>query len=136
MTTTPPSTEGPTGPRVSADELRDLGRLRRSRTDRKLAGVAGGLGRHLDIDPVILRVAFVVLVFFGGAGLILYGALWLLVPEEGQDRAAVSLDERSRSIALIIAGVIAALVLFGDSLGHFWFPWPLAIVAVVVLLFV
>lgn len=85
---------------------------------------------------MILRVAFVVLVFFGGAGLILYGALWLLVPEQGQDRAAVSLDERSRSIALIIVGVLAALALFGDSFNHFWFPWPLALIAVVVLLFV
>ena len=44
--------------------------------------------RHLDVDPLILRVAFVVLVFFGGAGLILYGACWLLVPEEGDRRGA------------------------------------------------
>ncbi len=57
-----------------------------SRSDRKVAGVAGGLARHLDIDPLILRVAFVVLVFFGGAGLILYGAGWLLVPEDGAER--------------------------------------------------
>ena len=38
-------------PRVTRDEIRDLGRLRRSRHDRKIAGVAGGLARHLDIDP-------------------------------------------------------------------------------------
>ena len=140
MTSTPPEAPPPLddghGPRVTRDEIRDLGRLRRSLTDRKVAGVAGGLGRHLDLDPVILRVAFVVLVFFGGAGLILYGAMWLLVPEEGRDRAAVSLDERSRSIALIIVGVLAALALLGDSLGRFWFPWPVAIIAVVVLLLV
>ena len=41
----------PGGPRVTGDEIRDLGRLRRSATDRKVAGVAGGLARHLDIDP-------------------------------------------------------------------------------------
>jgi len=68
------------GPRVTRDEVRDLGRLRRTTGDRKVAGVAGGLARHLDIDPVILRVAFVVLAFFGGAGLILYAAGWALVP--------------------------------------------------------
>jgi hypothetical protein len=56
------------GPRATRDEVRDLARIRRSVTDRKVAGVAGGLARHLDIDPVILRVAFVVLAFFGGAG--------------------------------------------------------------------
>jgi phage shock protein PspC (stress-responsive transcriptional regulator) len=142
MTSTPPEApSGPShdagqGPRVTRDEVRDLGRLRRSVTDRKVAGVCGGLARHLDIDPVILRVTFVVLVFFGGAGLILYGAMWLLVPEEGQDRAAVSLDERSRSVALIVVGVLAALALLGDSLGRFWFPWPLALIALVVLLIV
>ena len=81
MTTTPPPApdqEAATGPRVSPQEMRDLGRLRRSRTDRKIAGVAGGLGRHFDIDPTIVRVAFVVLAFFGGAGLLLYGVGWLL----------------------------------------------------------
>ena len=52
----------PTKPETAlVAEARDLSRLRRSSTDRHVAGVAGGLGRHLDVDPVILRVAFVVL---------------------------------------------------------------------------
>jgi phage shock protein PspC (stress-responsive transcriptional regulator) len=132
MTTTPPDAPaGDTGPRTSRDEIRDLGRLRRSTHDRKVAGVAGGLARHLDIDPVILRVAFVVLAFFGGAGLILYGACWLLVPEDGSDDAPVRLDERSRTVALIVLGVIAALALVGDSWGAYWFPWPLAIIGLI-----
>jgi phage shock protein PspC (stress-responsive transcriptional regulator) len=147
MTTTPP--DAPTGdpagspsdapyeggPRATRDEIRDLGRLRRSATDRKVAGVAGGLARHLDIDPVILRVAFVVLVFFGGAGLILYGACWLLVPEEGRESAPLGLDDRSRSIALIIVGALAAAAMIGDSWGGFSFPWPLLVIALVALLF-
>ena len=93
------------------DDIRDLARIRRSRTDRKVAGVAGGLGRHLDIDPVILRVAFVVLTFFGGVGLLLYVALWLLLPEDGSDWAKVKLDRRSRSVALVIVGALALLLL-------------------------
>ena len=139
MTTTPP--EAPTGPpteegpRVTRDEIRDLGRLRRSSSDRKVAGVAGGLARHLDIDPLVLRVAFVVLAFFGGAGLIVYGACWLLVPDEESGEAPVTLDERSRTVALLVVGVLAAFALIGDSWGVFWFPWPLAIIAVVVLVF-
>ncbi|WP_345526373.1 PspC domain-containing protein [Nocardioides endophyticus] len=142
MTTTPPEAPsgpppqdptGSTGPRVTRDEVRDLGRLRRSTTDRKVAGVAGGLGRHLDVDPLILRVAFVVLVFFGGAGLILYGACWLLVPEDGDDKAPFNLDERTRTVALMIVGAVAALALIGDSWGAFWFPWPVAIVALIAL---
>jgi phage shock protein PspC (stress-responsive transcriptional regulator) len=142
MTTTPPEAPsgpppqdptGSTGPRVTRDEVRDLGRLRRSVTDRKVAGVAGGLGRHLDVDPLILRVAFVVLVFFGGAGLIVYGACWLLVPEDGDAKAPFNLDERTRTVALMIVGAVAALALIGDSWGAFWFPWPVAIVALVAL---
>lgn len=129
----PPPPPGDPGPRVTGDQARDLGRLRRSRADRKVAGVAGGLARHLDVDPLILRVAFVVLVFFGGAGLILYGACWLLVPEDDAERAPFHLDERTRSVALIIVGVIAAFALIGDSWGAFWFPWPVAIVALVAL---
>jgi len=144
MTTTPPEApSGPAdesapdeGPRVTRDEIRDLGRLRRSVDDRKVAGVAGGLARHLDVDPLILRVAFVVLAFFGGAGLLLYGACWLLVPEDGSDEAAITLDDRSRTLALLGVGVLAAFALLGDSWGVFWFPWPLAIIALVVLLFV
>lgn len=139
MTTTPP--EAPTGPsaeegpRVTSDEIRDLGRLRRSASDRKVAGVAGGLARHLDVDPLVLRVAFVVLAFFGGAGLIVYGACWLLVPDEESGEAPVTLDERSRTVALLVVGALAVFALVGDSWGLFWFPWPLAIIAVVVLVF-
>lgn len=137
MTTTPPPAPeqegtGPTGPRVPHDEMRDLTRLRRSRTDRKLAGVAGGLGRHLDIDPTIIRVAFVVLAFFGGAGLLLYGVSWLLVPED-DDRARIDIEPATRSIVLIAFAVVAALMMVGDSWGFFGFPWPLAVLGVVVL---
>ena len=103
------------GPQRSREDLRDLGRLRRSVSDRKIAGVAGGLARHLDIDPVIVRVALVVLVFFGGAGLLIYGACWLFVPEEGAQVAPLGLDDRSRSIALVVAGVLAVL---GSDRGH------------------
>ncbi len=144
MTTTPPeapsgpagpSAPGPDeGPRVSAEDMRDLGRLRRSTFDRKVAGVASGIARHFDIDPVIVRVVFVVLVFFGGAGLLVYGACWLLVPDDGHRDAKLRLDERSRTVALVLVGSLAILALLGDSWGGWGFPWPLAIIGVVVLL--
>ena len=132
MTTTPPDTSPPpgpapdTGPRVGWDDIRDLARIRRSRSNRRLAGVAGGLGRHLDIDPVILRVAFVVLTFFGGVGLLLYVALWLLLPEEGKDWAKIKLDRRSRTVALLIVGALALVLLvshgwWGEGGGPFFF---------------
>ena len=128
-----PGTPPPSGPRVTRDEMKDLGRLRRSVTDRHVAGVAGGIARHLDIDPIIVRVALVVATFFGGAGLLLYVAAWILVPEEGTADEPLGLDQRSRTIALAGVGVLALLAALGDWAGAFWFPWPLAIgVALVV----
>jgi phage shock protein PspC (stress-responsive transcriptional regulator) len=125
-------TETPQQHRVNTEHLRDYSQLRRSLTDRKVAGVAGGLGRHLNIDPTILRVAFVVLCFFGGAGFVLYGAAWLFVPEDGQERAPISTSPSTRNALLIGAAVIAGLLLVGDSWGGFWFPWPLAVIALIV----
>ena len=55
-------------------------RLRLSGTDRKLAGVCGGLGEYFELDAVLFRAAFVVLAFAGGLGILLYLALWLVVP--------------------------------------------------------
>ena len=57
--------------------------LHRSRTDRVVSGVAGGIGEWLGIDPVIVRVVLVVLAIFGGSGLILYAIGWLFLPDEG-----------------------------------------------------
>ena len=109
-----PDHHEPQGPRTSRNEILELGRLRRSVDDRRIAGVAGGLARHLDIDPIIVRVALVVLVFFGGSGLLLYGAIWLLAPEEGSPAQPLGLDDRNRNIALIGTGVLAAIAAVGD----------------------
>src|SRR3954470_20329648 len=140
MSTTPPETHQPptpgpdSGPRVGWDDIRDLGRIRRSTGDRRVAGVAGGLARHLDIDPLILRVAFVVLTFFGGAGVLLYIACWLLVPEEGSDWGRVPLDRRSRTVALVLVGALVVVILAGHTWWGSGYPWGLLIVAGVVAL--
>ena len=54
----------------------------RSTTDRVVAGVAGGLAEQLRVDPVLIRLAFVVLAFAGGAGLLLYALGWLFGAEQ------------------------------------------------------
>ena len=56
--------------------------LRRSRDEKVVAGVAGGLGRYLGVDPVIIRVAFVVLAVSGGSGLLLYLIGMIAIQEE------------------------------------------------------
>ena len=122
--------------RMHTENLRDLDGLRRSATDRKVAGVAGGLGRHLNIDPTILRVAFVVLCFFGGAGFVLYGAAWLFIPDEGTSEATISTSPTTRNALLIAALVVAGLLLIGDSWDGFGFPWPLVVIGTAVLIYV
>ena len=57
-------------------------RISRSRDERMLAGVCGGIARHLGIDPVLVRIATVVLATMGGAGIVAYAAAWLLVPND------------------------------------------------------
>jgi len=57
-------------------------KLYRSKTDRKVAGVCGGLAQYFNIDPTLIRVLFVVLAILGGSGLVLYLALWIIVPNE------------------------------------------------------
>lgn len=57
--------------------------LRRSRTDSVIAGVCGGLGQYFGIDPVLVRIIFVVLALAAGPGLLAYLILWLVIPLEG-----------------------------------------------------
>jgi phage shock protein PspC (stress-responsive transcriptional regulator) len=64
--------------------------LRRPIHDRMLAGVAAGIADYLGVDPTIVRIAIVVLTFIGGAGIPLYLAGWLLIPEEGSDLSLAS----------------------------------------------
>ena len=61
--------------------------LLRSKTDRVIGGVCGGLGNYFDIDPVIFRLIFILLVIFGGSGIVVYILMWILIPEEGETRS-------------------------------------------------
>ncbi len=83
-------------------------KLLRSRDDRVIGGVAGGLGRYFDLDPILFRIGFVALAFLGGAGILLYLAGLLLVPSEtGPGEAPPPAANRS---VLAIVGVVALLV--------------------------
>jgi phage shock protein PspC (stress-responsive transcriptional regulator) len=64
--------------------------LRRPIHDRMLAGVASGIADYLGVDETLVRIALVVATFFGGAGIAIYLAGWLLIPEEGCDQSIAS----------------------------------------------
>jgi len=116
-------------------------RLTRSTSDRMIAGVAGGLGEYFDIDPMIVRIGFVLLGVFGGSSIGLYLLAWLLLPEDGQS-SSIAEDVighrrgwgrgRHPRAATILLIVVAAL-----ALSHsFWFfsedhrLWPLILIGI------
>ena len=109
-------------------------RLERSRSDRMLAGVSGGLARYFGIHPAFYRVGFVVLGLIGGAGILIYLAAALVIPDEGKEDSIASAALRERRnhplpvIGLGIAAVAAAVLLSRISL------WPSGDAAWVLLL--
>ena len=87
--------------------------MARSTDDRVLAGVAGGVGGHLGVDPTAVRLALVVLAFANGLGLVLYLAGWALLPSEsthGRHADRPPSAERTIGLGLLALG---ALLLFG-----------------------
>jgi signal transduction histidine kinase len=112
-------------------------RLERSRSDRVIAGVAAGIGHHLGIDPLVVRVAFVALSFAVGFGIVVYLLAWLLAPQEAAEaiaspRARILIRPSRRQVlgaGLILAGILVLLAVSG-----FWFgetlAWPVSLAAI------
>ena len=130
---TPPAPEPAahdTGPR----------RLYRSRDDSVIAGVCGGLGKYLGVDPVLIRIAAVVLVFAGGAGILLYGIGWIVIPEEpepGTTPSAPVLGETERTSGAVLLGLVFVVLGLFFLLDELWpdflswrYAWPIALIAV------
>ncbi|HSG79363.1 MAG TPA: PspC domain-containing protein [Acidimicrobiia bacterium] len=117
-------------------------RLYRSRSERMIGGVAGGLATYLGVDPVIIRLAFVALAF-AGAGVVAYIIAWIVVPEEPADAVAPTPVRRSNGggqNARIIVGSI--LIAIGFMLLLDWlipsidrFFWPMALIGLGVAVF-
>jgi len=119
MTQQPPATD--TGPRVTRDQVREIRTLRRPRDNRMVAGVCEGLSRHLDVDPILIRVAFASLTIFGGTGIILYVIAWLTLPSDDELDSPLSGWLRQPPERVIIGGVAVAattgLVVLLTSIG-------------------
>jgi len=117
-------------------------KLYRSTSDRMVGGVCGGLGTFLNIDPIFVRLLFVLLLFGSGFGSFLYLVLWIVIPEEGKAYGLKgdALGEKVKSIgddiqqavtkphpqAGIIMGVGLIMVggfLFLDRLNLNWMNW-------------
>lgn len=113
----PPEATGP-GPQQHARVLR------RSTDDRMVFGVAGGLGRYFDVDPVIIRIAFVLLALFGGSGLLLYLIGVIAIPEQGPtDATGEGSARRGPASPDVAVAIGAALIVIGSlNLAGRFFP--------------
>ncbi|MCJ7715707.1 MAG: PspC domain-containing protein [Anaerolineales bacterium] len=117
-------------------------RLHRSISDRMIGGVCGGLGAYVNIDPLLIRLLFVLLLFGSDFGFILYLLLWIIVPEEGKTYGFKddSISDRMKSMGsdiqqavsqphpqaglIIGAGlIIVGGILFLDRLNLNWLNW-------------
>jgi len=122
-------------------------RLTRSETDRIIAGVCGGLAAYMNMDPVLVRLAFAVLLFASGIGLPIYIILWVIMPladdlnrpnaevlqhniEEMGDTVSSSVIRFGRpgtvGVMLVMLGVYFTLEQFGWALGGVF--WPILII--------
>jgi phage shock protein C len=117
-------------------------RLFRSRDDSVIAGVCGGLGKYLGVDPVLIRIAAVVLVFAGGAGILLYVIGWIAIPEEPEPGTAPSVTaatagEGERTSGAVLLGLVFVVLGVFFLLDELWpdflswrYTWPIALIAV------
>ena len=118
--------------------------LRRRATDRVIAGVAAGIGDYFNVDPLLVRAAFVGLMIFGGAGLVLYVGAWLLIPVEGENHSIAQsllhrLGMRPGSVAVSLV-LMALLVFLVFGLGYpvldpgYYLGSPVVLLSAIVLL--
>lgn len=133
-------------------------KLYRLRNDRVLAGVASGLARHFNTDPVLIRVLFIAVALAGGSGVLAYIIMWAIVPEEpyqfqafgdaganptanpvSEDQKPAETNSDARQGRIIAGGVLiflGALFLAEEFLPSFDFSkfWPLLLIGIGVLL--
>jgi phage shock protein C len=73
-------------------------KLYRSREDRWVAGVCGGLAKYVDVDPIVIRLIALILVLCAGGGLLVYIIAWIVIPEEPDSLAIM--DESSTTVEI------------------------------------
>lgn len=124
-------TSADTGP---SDSDVTQGALRRSTDDRVLGGVCGGLGRYFNVDPVWLRLGFVVFTLAGGAGILFYLIAWIVIPAQKAGEVITPRQGRDSALAPMIAGLFLVglgVVLLVKAYVP-WFSdiiWPMTLVA-------
>jgi len=116
-------------------------KLYRSRTNSMIGGVCGGLGEYLNVDPTIMRLVAVLLVFANGIGLLAYIIAWIIIPRNPGIEAEVVVIERSQLNRLLpgLALIVLGLVFLLDNLipwFRFRYLWPLILIVLGIVILV
>ncbi|GAA1279035.1 PspC domain-containing protein [Saccharothrix xinjiangensis] len=118
---------------VAAKTAKAVEPVRRRRTGRVVAGVAGGVADHLGVEVFWVRAVFAALTALNGVGVIAYGLLWLFVPQRtaGEPEAPPNPRERQQALGLVALGIAAAVLagLFSGPVNG-WIAGPLAVALV------
>ena len=109
---------------------------RRDSAHKYIGGVCAGLGRHLGVDPLVVRIAFVAAATAGGVGILLYAAAWILIPADHAREAPTGRRVRHGRAAIEVAlgvGLLTLSVLLTMRALGLWFSdavvWPVVLVA-------
>jgi phage shock protein C len=116
-------------------------KLYRSRKNSMIGGVCGGLGEYLNVDPTIMRLVAVLLIFADGIGLIAYIIAWIIIPRNPELEAEIVTSQRSElswllpGLALILLGLI---FLLNNLVSWFRFSylWPLVLIVLGIIILV
>lgn len=115
-------------------------RLRKSATERVFFGVAGGIAEYLDVDPILVRVVFVALMFAGLAALLIYVILAIIMPgpNDDADRSTTFRGSPQQALGIVII-IVGALLLLGNLHFFRWIPWnvtwPAALIVIGLVIF-
>ncbi len=109
-------------------------RLYRSRTEKTIAGVCGGLGEYFGIDPTFIRVIAVLLIFADGLGLIAYLIAWLVMPKQPLDAVGTPRAEYASWNRYIPGAILVGLGIVFILHRHYWWWhmerfWPVLLIA-------
>ena len=135
------------------ENTQNVHRLYRSRTNKMIGGVAGGLAEYFNVDVILMRLLFVILFVAGGSGVLIYIILWIITPLEPYSRMEEKLnpdikvenknintpDNNNRTFIIGVSLIVLGFIfLFNSLFPQFNFSqlWPLVLIVIGVMLII